>query len=181
MPTAVKACPHLPPADLEMSWRTLAPHRSERGASLYPLALAYAQTLWLRGLSARSLLALDRAFYADLDGSEPVLRQWPLPYRAMIWIVRHNPPGLFIGNPRVHFQHLADRVRGERQEQKCWRAWACWRLIREIQPHLPGDPRHTVTEPDEAAIFRHLQAYGHPGEATYWRSVLDDERPSGIN
>jgi hypothetical protein len=176
MQTALKACPHLPPADPEMSWRTLAPHRGERGAALYPLALTYAQTLWLRGLSARSLLALDRALYADLDGTEPVLRQWPLPYRALVWIVRNNPPAVFIGNPRVHFQHLADRVRGERREQKRWRAWACWRLIREIFPELPGDPRHTVTEPDEASIVRQLQAHGHPGEAAYWRSVLDDER-----
>ncbi len=165
-------CPHLPPADPQMSWRTLAPHRSAPGEELYPLALTYAQTLWLRGLSARSLLALDRALYADLDGTEPVLRHWPLPYRAMIWIVKNNPPGIFIGNPRVHFQHLADRVRGERREQKSWRAWACWGLVRTACPDLPGDPRHAVTEPDTATIFRQLQTHGHPGEAELWQDVL---------
>ncbi|MBC2594715.1 hypothetical protein H5P28_10630 [Ruficoccus amylovorans] len=159
-----------------MSWRTLAPHRDDPGAAFYPLALAYAQTLWQRGLSARSLLALDRAFFARLDGSEPVLKDWPLPYRALVWIIRHNPGGTFIGNPRVHFQHLADRVRGKRREQKSARAWACWTLVRAVRPELPGDPRHAVDEPDEASAFELLREHGHPGEADYWRNCLHENR-----
>lgn len=165
-------CPHLPESDPGMSWRSLAPYRSSPGADFYPVALRYAQTLWMRGLSARSLLALDRALFAQMDGSEPVLREWPLPYRATAWIVAHNPSGVFIGNPRVHFQHLADRVRGSDAARKSWRAWACWRLVRAVDPQLPGDPRHIVTEPTDSAISDGLSAHGHPGEADLWRSVL---------
>ena len=31
-------------------------------------------------------------------------------------------------NPRVHFQHLADRMNELRREQRRWRMWACWNL-----------------------------------------------------
>ena len=69
---------------------------------------------------------LDRAFGADLAPGEPVLAAWPLPYAAMAWLLQHTPPETFIGNPRVHFQHLADRMNEPRREQRRWRAWACW-------------------------------------------------------
>lgn len=165
-------CPYLPPAGEGMSWRSLAPYREKQGGAFYRLALCYAQHLWQRGLSARSLLAVDRALYAGLSGQEPELHEWPLPYRAVVWIILHNPPGTFIGNPRVHFQHLADRVRGEREQQKRWRTWACWRLVREACPDLPGDPKHDVTEPDTTKIIEQLTAHGIPGEAAQWRDDL---------
>lgn len=157
-----------------MSWRTLAPFRDNQGEAFYRIALSYAQHLWLKGLSARSLLAVDRALYADLAGDEPVLQDWPLPYRAVVWLVLNNPEGTFIGNPRVHFQHLADRVRGEREAQKRARTWACWRLVREACPELPGDLKHDVTEPETDAIYNELVAHGITGEAEQWRVFLAD-------
>lgn len=165
-------CPYLPPAREGMTWRTLAPYRNNQRGEFYLLALSYAQDLWQRGLSARSLLAVDRALFADLQGDEPELLQYPLPYSAIPWLVLHNPPGTFIGNPRVHFQHLADRLRGTREEQKRARTWACWRLVREALPELPGDPRHEVREPQTEEICAQLDAHGMPGETTVWQAAL---------
>jgi hypothetical protein len=118
------------------------------------------------------VLCLDRAFGADLRGGEPVLARWPLPYDPLAWIIRKTPAEVFIGNPRVHFQHYAGRMSGPRSEQRRWRAWACWALVRVLRPDLERDPRHAVTEPGEREIEGGLDAFGHPGEAALWRSVL---------
>ncbi len=165
-------CPFLPEALPGMDWRSLNRHRDNQGADFYEAALRYAQHLWQQGLSARALLAVDRALFAELCGDEAVLRDWPLPYRVVPWMLRENPEGVFIGNPRVHYQHLADRVRGERAGQKRWRAWACWALVRRESPELPGDPKHEVEEPTEQFITEMLVQHGIPGEAVIWKSLL---------
>lgn len=167
-------CPSLPAALPGMDWRSLNRHRVSQGAEFYETALRYAQHLWQRGLSARALLAVDRALFTALSGDEPILREWPLPYAAVPWMQRNNPESVFIGNPRVHYQHLADRVRGARAEQKRWRAWACWALIRRAAPELEGDSRHVVEEPSEDLVETMLARYGIAGEAALWRSALDD-------
>jgi len=135
--------------------------------------LEYAQALWQRGSAARSILCLDRAFGADLCGEEPVLIRWPMPYDGLAWILKHTPEGVFLGNPRVHFQHYAGRMNEPRREQRRWRAWACWALARAVLPHLPGDPRHDITEPDTGTIADRLHAEGHPGEAGRWLRALE--------
>jgi len=173
MPFAPPPCPHLPPARPGLDWRSLHQFRdTDRGADFYLACLEYGQALWLRGFAARSLLCLDRAFGAELRGDEPVLRDWPLPYAAMAWLIGHTPEGVFLGNPRVHFQHYADRMAVPRCEQRRWRAWACWALTRVVRPDLPGDPRHRVEEPTEAAIAAQLADHGLPGEAEGWRAEL---------
>lgn len=149
-------------------------HRdSHRTETFYLDCLEYAHSLWLRGMAARAILCLDRAFGADLRGGEPVLAKWPLPYAALAWILERTPDGTFLGNPRVHFQHYAGRMSGPRTEQRRWRAWACWALTRKVLPHLPGDPRHTIAEPGEEQIAAQLAVHGHPGEAPLWRRVLE--------
>lgn len=145
---------------------------ADRGPEFYLTALTYGHHLWQRGLAARAALCLDRALGADLRGDEAVLRDWPLPYAAMAWFLRHTPPHIFIGNPRVHFQHLADRMNEPRRDQRRWRAWACWALARRLRPEWPGDPHHAVREPDLDEIATRLDAHGLPGEAALWRSVL---------
>lgn len=157
-----------------MSWRDLAAYREDQGADFYLEALTYGQTLWQRQLPARSLLALDRALFADVPAEATVLARWPLPYRAVLWIILHNPPGSFIGNPRVHFQHLADRLRGKREAQRRWRTWACWGLVHAACPELPGDTKHAVDEPTPACIENQLQTHGIAGEATLWREIFED-------
>lgn len=155
-----------------MDWRSLNRFGERRDVEFYEVALRYAQDLWQRGLAARALLAVDRALYADLQGDETILENWPLPYLAVPWMVLNTPDGTFIGNPRVHYQHLADRVKGDRAEQKKWRAWACWALVRRCSPDLPADPKHQVEEPSLEAIQKGLRDFGISGELTVWEDAL---------
>ena len=173
MPPVLPPCPHLPAPRAGLDWRTLHIHREDaRGAEFYHDCLEYAQALWERGLAARAMLCLDRALGADLRGDEPVLQAWPLPYAAMAWLVAHTPPDVFMGNPRVHFQHYAGRMNDPRREQRRWRAWACWALTRAVRPDLPGDPKHAIDEPSLEKITAQLTEHGLPGEAELWRSVM---------
>ncbi|MDB6114695.1 MAG: hypothetical protein JWQ62_1640, partial [Lacunisphaera sp.] len=82
------------------------------------------------------------------------------------------PPDVFIGNPRVHFQHLADRMNEPRREQRRWRTWACWALTRVVRPEFPPDPKHEVHEPSLDVIAQKLAAHGMPGEAALWQAVI---------
>ena len=173
MVPALPSCPQLPAARLDLDWRSLHRHREAgRGEEFYRDGLEYGQFLWERGFAARALLCLDRAFGAELRGDESVLRDYPLPYAATAWMVGRVPPGVFIGNPRVHFQHYADRMNEPRREQRRWRAWACWALVRRVRPEWPGDPRHAVEEPSGDAIAAGLRGAGHPGEDARWMQCL---------
>ena len=156
-----------------MDASVLTLHGETRDAGFYLSALTYAHHLWQRGFAARAILSLDRALGADLRGDETVLRRWPLPYEAMAWFLRHTPADVFIGNPRVHFQHLADRMNEPRREQRRWRIWACWALCRAVRPEFPADPKHKVTEPSVAEIATRLHTHGIPGETELWRAVLE--------
>lgn len=162
-----------------MDWRVFSPYRAERGAEFYATALEYGNYLWQRRLAARAILCLDRAFAADLRDGEQVLRRWPLPYAAMAWILEETPPEVFIGNPRVHFQHYADRMNQPRREQRQWRAWACWAITRRVRPQLPPDPRHDVREPSEGEIESGLLSTGLAGEAGLWKTILGSATETG--
>jgi len=173
MPSEFPPCPHLPTPRPGLDWRALHAFREgDRSGGFYLTCLEYGHTLWRRGLAARALLCLDRALGADLRGDEPELQAQPLPYAAIAWIIRETPAGVFIGNPRVHFQHYADRLGEPRREQRRWRAWACWALTRAVRPDLPGDPRHRVDEPAMGEIAAQLERWGLPGECEVWQAVL---------
>ncbi|MFM1850935.1 MAG: hypothetical protein RIS54_619 [Verrucomicrobiota bacterium] len=173
MPERFPPCPHLPEPRPGLDWRTLHVFRDEaRGGDFYRACLEYGAALWQRGFAARAILCLDRAMGAELGAGDSVLRQWPLPYAAMVWFMRHVPDDVFIGNPRVHFQHYADRLREPRRDQRKWRAWACWALACAVRPDWPGDPRHAVDEPMLEEIAANLTRYGHAGEAELWQKVL---------
>jgi hypothetical protein len=174
MSTPFPPCPHLPAPRAGLDWRALHAFReTDRGADFYFACLEYGHALWLKGCAARSLLCLDRAFGAELTGDEDVLRRHPLPYAAMTWFIGYTPPGVFLGNPRVHFQHYADRMNEPRREQRRWRAWACWAIARAVRPNLPNDPKHDVIEPTLGEIETALRTHGHPAEAELWRGELD--------
>ncbi len=180
--TPFPPCPTLPSAEPSLDWRSMACHGKERGGAFYLSALTYAQTLWRRGLTARAMLCLDRALGADLPGDDPLLRQWPWPYAGMAWFLVHNPKDVFMGNPRVHFQHYADRLRGERQSARKARAWACWALVRTLRPELPGDPKHLVIEPTDSEIEAALLQATGPTEVKEWRRVCREapQWPRGV-
>lgn len=166
-------CPSLPAPRAGLDWRVLGAFRdTDRGDDFYLACLEYGHALWQRGLAARAILCLDRAFGADLRGDESVLRDWPLPYGAMAWFIAHTPPDIFVGNPRVHFQHYAGRMNEPRRAQRVARAWACWALVRAARPDLAGDPRHSIIEPTLEEITLNLRAHGHMGEAELWRTIL---------
>jgi hypothetical protein len=158
-----------------LDWRTLHVFRENaRGPEFYRACLEYGAALWARGLAARAILCLDRAFGAELRGEEAVLREWPLPYRAMAWLLAQTPVDVFIGNPRVHFQHYADRMNEPRREQRRWRAWACWAIARAVRPEFPADPKHRVVEPTREQISAELTRFGVPGEVELWQEVIAD-------
>ncbi len=156
-----------------MSARAISDLGASRGADFYLTAMTYGQYLWQKGLAARAVLSVDRSLLADLRGDEPVLRDWPLPYAALAWMLPRVPEGVFVGNPRAHYQHLADRMNEPRREQRRWRAWAAWALTRRVCPAYPADPKHQVVEPSIDLITDKLLAHGIPGEAGLWHGVLE--------
>lgn len=167
----VTPCPYLPPCLRKLSWRDLNPLREDQGEELYLLCLEYGQQLWLENLPARALLAVDRALYCDVSADAKCLKENPLPYTAIGWLVS-QPTNQFTGNARVHYQHLADRVKGERAEQKKWRAWAAWAVVRRVRPDLPADPKHAVIEPSHDEIRQGLQTHGIQGEVESWEKAI---------
>lgn len=171
--TNLPSCPQLPAPRSGLDWRTLHAFRDgQRGAEFYAACLEYAHALWERRLAARAILCLDRAFGAELREDEAVLDKWPLPYGALAWFLMHAPADVFLGNPRVHFQHYAGRMNAPRTEQRRWRAWACWAITRAIRPELPGDARHRIEEPGHAQIAAALAVHGHRGEAELWSAEM---------
>lgn len=163
-----------------MDWRVFQPHGDARDAGFYVTALEYGNFLWQKQLPARAILCLDRALGADLRAEDACLQSWPLPYAAMAWMLVHLPPGVFAGNPRVHFQHYADRMNEPRRLQRQWRAWACWAITRRVRPELPGDPKHEVEEPTEAEIAGELHVHGIAGETALWEQVLQGCTPASF-
>lgn len=155
-----------------MTAAALSAHGPARGGEFYLTALTYGRCTWERGLAARAVLCLDRALGADLRGDEPALQAWPLPYAALAWMLRFTPADVFIGNPRVHYQHLADRMNEPRRDQRRWRAWAGWALTRRVRPDFGPDPRHDVREPTESEIGAALDRHGIPGERMVWQTAL---------
>jgi hypothetical protein len=164
----------LPPAgELSLSWRDLAAWREDQGETFYLNCLTYAQQLWQRDLPARSLLAVDRALFSSIPANATALVNYPLPYRVIAWMVQQPSPH-FTGNARVHYQHLADRVRGPRAAIISSRAWAAWALVCQANPSLTRDERHQVREPQTEEIFHALNTHGHPLEAQQWQKLLNN-------
>ena len=163
-------CPLLPPPRAQMDYRCLRQNRAEPH-SLLAEALAYGHYLWLRGLPARALLALARGLYCDAPAGGP-----PLPYGPMAWMMRNydDRSGAFLGNPRLSFQHQALRLRGERRQQRSWRAWGVNALARAALPHLPSDPSIPDPEPDLVTIAQMLNAHGLPGETALLLAAMQE-------
>lgn len=170
---SLPTCPYLPPPPDGLDHRHLARHGETRDAAFYFSCLEYGHFLWRRGLAARAVLCLDRAMGSDVVGTEPELKFWPVPYAGMAWFLVHTPPEVFIGNPRVHFQHYADRMNEPRRELRAARAWACWALARRLRPEWPADPKHRVTEPSHDQIAGDLTSHGLAGEVCLWLRVLN--------
>lgn len=165
-------CPYLPVPDARMSYRCLTESGKTSEDAFYVSALRYGHYLWLKGHAGRSILALTRALYANIDEKAPILDQWPLPYAALKWIITKHPSDSFPGNPRISFQHQATRLRGERQTLRRARAWAVWALVRQAKPNLCGDDLQSIQEPTLDWIKEQLQDKGHANEVVLWHAAL---------
>ena len=172
----LETCPFLPPVKepvLAASMKVFG--KEDRGPLFFLEALRCGHSLWLQGLPAQALLQLNRAFGADLAGGEGVLADWPLPFAAAAWVMRHRRAHQFIGNPRRHYQHLATRMVEPRREQRVWRAWACWYLACRILPDEPADEKQIaeegIAEPAREQIQSALSVHGIEGEVAMWESA----------
>lgn len=149
-----------------------------RGRDFYLLALECAQSLWLQGLPAQSLLLINRAMGADHAGDPEMCRQWQMPYRAAAWVMQNRTEDQFIGNPRRHYQHLATRMVEPRKDVRTWRAWACWYLACNIFPDYPADDKQIseegVIEPTDSEIAANLSQLGLPDEAEVWQQAVGE-------
>lgn len=181
-PDPVEPCPFLPRIGRErFPASALSDHRDgPRGGRFYHQALCCAQSRWLEGLPAQALLMLNRAFGArlDIEQDSVLLAEHPIPYRAVVWILRHGGGGGFLGNPRRHFQHLATRMSGHEIERRTARAWACWELAKAVNPDWPADldqiEREGLVEPSRELNAKNLAGHGLPGEVDEWLKALDD-------
>ena len=175
-------CPLLPVPERAITAQDSKALGKERGEPFYSLCLEYAQTKWLADLPAQALLQLNRAMSADLKGNEDILSRYPVPYRAIVWMLEARPDkrGIFFGNPRRHWQHYATRMGGPRSEVRKWRAWACWALSVRILPEeeFPADVEQIEEEglvlPEEAEIRAQLTQLGWEGEADLWSQTMSE-------
>ena len=173
-----KPCPFLPETDHVCSHVDMEAVGGDRGVVFYETALKYAQSLWRRGFPAKSLLMCSRAMSADLHPGDEVLRRSPLPYQAVAWMLVHRQEGQFIGNPRLHFQHLATRMVEPKKDLRTWRAWACWYLAKELlsSHEFPGDTmqirKDGIIEPTHDEISRQLHRLSTLDDDRVWNEAL---------
>ncbi len=174
--------PYLPPITRVYEAAELNAFGKDRGPAFYQTALHYSQSLWQSGFPAKSILLMNRALSAPLAASEPILQQWPLPYKALAWLLIHRPADQFIGNPRRHWQHLASRMVEPNKNLRTWRSWATWYLAKEILPEaeFPADTEQIreegLVEPTYADIVTHLSLYSPANDLEVWTEALDWSR-----
>lgn len=173
-----KPCPFLPETDHVCTHVDLEAVGADRGPVFYETALKYAQSLWRTGYPAKSLLLCSRAMAADLHKGDEVLHRWPLPYQAVAWILVNRKEGQFLGNPRLHYQHLASRMVEPKKELRTWRAWACWYLAKELlaQAEFPGDMiqirKEGMVEPTHDEISCQLGKLSTLNDDRCWNAAL---------
>ena len=172
-------CPYLPQTDEVLTAEVMRRLGRDYDAEFYLAALQYAQSLWLEGKAAQSLLQLNKALMADLGESGEILLEWPQPYAAKRWVIENCPEGEFLGNPVRHYQHLATRMSGPRAELRTWRAWACFYLAEAILPaeQNPRDERQLEKEgiavPAWEEVLKRLGELGLAGEAELVQGVVE--------
>ena len=155
-----------------MSYRNLRELRGGNIEAFYLTALSYGHYLWLKGYSGRAILAITRALYANLPAEAEVLREWPLPYRALYWVVANHPSQDYPGNPLTSFHQQATRLRGDRMALRRARAWAVWKLICLAKPELHTYTYKGIKQPTLDEIEQGLVKHGHPNEVQIWQSAF---------
>lgn len=171
-------CPFLPETDHVCSHADMEACGDDRGPRFYETALKYAQSLWRTGFPAKALLLCSRAMAAEVGHADDILHRRPVPYHAVAWILVNRQRAQFLGNPRLHYQHLASRMTGPKKELRAWRAWACWYLSKELLPEtaFPGDllqiRRDALVEPTHDEISRQLRKLSDAQDERTWNEAL---------
>ena len=168
-------CPWLPEVADFHDFTLTRRHGHAKGAVFYLDALRYAQSQWLAGKPAQAILQLNKAWMADLSGSEPELLDHPPPYQALAWILENAAGGHcgYLGNPVRHFQHLASRISGPRAEIRSWRAWVCFHLAERTlnRAGFPRDGGQIAREglwiPNKQRALNEVANRGWPGEERF--------------
>lgn len=169
-------CPFLPTIDHAYVAQEIHDLGRDRSQKFYDTALHYAQSLWLEGFPARALLLVNRALSCRLP--DVSLQTPDKPYHAIAWMLHHRPEGLFIGNPRRHYQHLATRMVEPHKELRVWRAWACWHLSKCLldEAEYPADEKQIredlVIEPRRADIAEALKSHSPCDDLPAWEEAL---------
>lgn len=179
--TSITPCPDLPAVVSPLRADVTRCLGEDRGPLFYVAALRYAQSLWREGKPAQAILQLNKAWMADLPPDDPILQEWPAPYRALSWMLKHGQELGFIGNPVRHFQHLATRVNGPRREVRQWRAWACFHLAEKVLADAERYPRDFPQSEREGLTFPYLgqtrnslYIHGWSGEDSVWLDVYSN-------
>ncbi|RYD30838.1 MAG: hypothetical protein EOP87_15905 [Verrucomicrobiaceae bacterium] len=154
---------------------------ADKKEEFYLAALSYSQSLWLEGKPAQAILQLNKAWMADLHGSEEILVRHPSPYQALRWIICRAKDGGagFMGNPVRHFQHLASRMSGPRAEVRAWRAWACFYIASHALDHaeFPRDGTQIAREglwiPGRERVLNGLRRSGWKNEIKHLFPAFD--------
>ncbi|MEJ6571530.1 MAG: hypothetical protein QNL39_06050 [Akkermansiaceae bacterium] len=174
-----ESCPFLPPSPQVIRPAETRPIReSGNQGTYYIAALTCAQSLWLEGLPAQSILQLNHALSVDLDADDPAVIQWPLPYQAKVWIFTRRHEEGFLGNPTRHYQHLASRMSGPNSELRTWRGWACFHLSERVLPadEFPRDEPQIEKEqlviPTWEQTLTEIRKLGLTGEAETLSQLL---------
>lgn len=188
--SAPEPCPYLPMTGRMLTSDHIHALGTDRSEKFYYTAMEYAQVLWLAGFPAKALLLVNRAlscWLPHISYQAAVTHQPPFegvgpcpaaPYHAKAWMLHHRPEGLFIGNPRRHYQHLATRMVEPHKELRSWRAWACWYLAKESlsEKEFPDDAKQVreegIIKPTRGQIVDHLSRLSPTDDLDAWRDAL---------
>jgi len=171
-------CPFLPLPERPLTHEDIHQLGVDRSARFHGAALGYAQTMWLNGYPAKSLLLISRALACRLEDVS-LLAEKAKPYHAVAWLVQNRAEESFIGNPRRHYQHLASRMVEPHRELRRWRAWACWYLMRQLlsETEFPSDTRQireeSTVEPRRGDIVKHLEELSPRDDLAAWEEALE--------
>ncbi len=177
----MKSCPYLPLPKHALKPSDTRVWRDECGPNYYQICLECAQSLWQAHLPAQALLQLNKSFMCQLDPADSILQKFPLPYRAIRWMLANYHPEDFIGNPVRHFQHLASRMsaKSPQAELRTWRAWACYHIASRVLDHddFPPDEqqirREKLSIPSVTEVSSQLEKLGLTGEVDLFKREIE--------
>ncbi len=179
--TSIQSCPHLPNISGILPITYTRKHRGDCGETFYIACHELAQSLWLQGRPAQAILQLDKAMMAKLAPHSETINSYPIPYKAIQWIITHTAQDSFLGNPVRHFQHLASRMNPKqpKPELRTARAWTCLHIAEKVltSTNFPRDFRQIKKEalniPNQHESLQLLKMHSpHEDEINLVRDLL---------